>query len=112
LSIDDFGTGYSSLSYLRNFPFDVLKIDRTFVHDASNHPSGVSLLRAIIAMAESLGLDVVAEGVETFAQCDLVCGLGCGFSQGHYFSRPLSAEDFEQFVEYDGSLPKQLEELA
>jgi EAL domain-containing protein (putative c-di-GMP-specific phosphodiesterase class I) len=68
LCIDDFGTGYSSLSYLRNYPFDILKIDRAFVYDATRHASGVSLLRAIISMAESLELQVIAEGVETAAR--------------------------------------------
>jgi len=91
LCIDDFGTGYSSLSYLRNYPFDVLKIDRAFVYDATRHASGVSLLRAIIAMAESLELQVIAEGVESEAQFELLCELGCGFAQGHYFCAPLSA---------------------
>ena len=91
LCIDDFGTGYSSLSYLRNYPFDVLKIDRAFVHDATRHVSGVSLLRAIISMADSLGLDVVAEGVETAEQLGLLCELGCGFAQGYHFCAPLSA---------------------
>jgi len=91
LCIDDFGTGYSSLSYLRNYPFDVLKIDRAFVHDATRHVSGVSLLRAIISMADSLGLQVVAEGVETEEQLSLLCELGCGFAQGYYFCAPLSA---------------------
>ncbi|MCH7870036.1 MAG: EAL domain-containing protein [Myxococcales bacterium] len=91
LCIDDFGTGYSSLSYLRNYPFDVLKIDRAFVHDATRHESGVSLLRAIISMADSLHLEVVAEGVETEEQFDLLCELGCGFAQGFYFCAPLSA---------------------
>jgi diguanylate cyclase (GGDEF)-like protein/PAS domain S-box-containing protein len=91
LCIDDFGTGYSSLSYLRNYPFDVLKIDRAFVCDASQHASGVSLLRAIIAMAESLDLQIIAEGVETVEQFDLLCELGCGYAQGYYFCAPLSA---------------------
>jgi diguanylate cyclase (GGDEF)-like protein/PAS domain S-box-containing protein len=91
LCIDDFGTGYSSLSYLRNYPFDVLKIDRAFVYDATRHASGVSLLRAIIAMANSLDLQVIAEGVENAAQFDLLCELGCGFAQGYYFCAPLSA---------------------
>jgi predicted signal transduction protein with EAL and GGDEF domain len=91
LCIDDFGTGYSSLSYLRNYPFDVLKIDRAFVHDATRHVSGVSLLRAIISMADSLGLQVVAEGVETEEQLNLLCELGCGFAQGYHFCAPLSA---------------------
>jgi len=91
LCIDDFGTGYSSLSYLRNYPFDVLKIDRAFVCDASHHAGGVSLLRAIISMAESLDLQVIAEGVETQEQFDLLCELGCGFAQGYHFCAPLSA---------------------
>ena len=91
LCIDDFGTGYSSLSYLRNYPFDVLKIDRAFVHDATQRASGVSLLRAIISMADSLDLKVVAEGVETEEQFELLCELGCGFAQGFYFCAPLSA---------------------
>jgi len=91
LCIDDFGTGYSSLSYLRNYPFDVLKIDRAFVRDAARHLSGVSLLRAIISMAASLHLEVIAEGVESESQLDLLCDLGCGFAQGYHFCAPLSA---------------------
>ena len=91
LCIDDFGTGYSSLSYLRNYPFDILKIDRAFVYDATLHASGVSLLRAIISMAESLELQVIAEGVESERQFELLCELGCGFAQGYHFCAPLSA---------------------
>ncbi len=91
LCIDDFGTGYSSLSYLRNYPFDVLKIDRAFVGDAARHMSGYSLLRAIISMAESLDLEVIAEGVESEEQFNLLCELGCGFAQGFHFCAPLSA---------------------
>jgi EAL domain-containing protein (putative c-di-GMP-specific phosphodiesterase class I) len=96
LCIDDFGTGYSSLSYLQSYPFDVLKIDRAFVHGAIGHEDGVSLLRAIISMANSLHLDVVAEGVESREQMDLLIELGCGFAQGYYFCRPKSAEQFEE----------------
>jgi diguanylate cyclase (GGDEF)-like protein/PAS domain S-box-containing protein len=92
LCIDDFGTGYSSLSYLQNYPFDVLKIDRAFVHGAVGHEGGISLLRAINSMAESLHLEVVAEGVETREQMDLLIELGCGFAQGFYFCRPMSAD--------------------
>ncbi|HEX9814012.1 MAG TPA: EAL domain-containing protein, partial [Myxococcota bacterium] len=95
LCIDDFGTGYSSLSYLQHFPFDVLKIDRAFVSGAVGHEDGVSLLRAINSMAESLHLEVVAEGVETREQMELLCELGCGFAQGYYFCRPMSAERLE-----------------
>lgn len=96
LCIDDFGTGYSSLSYLQSFPFDVLKIDRAFVHGAVGHEDGISLLRAIISMAESLHLEVVAEGVETCEQMDLLSELGCGFAQGYLFCRPMSAESLEE----------------
>jgi diguanylate cyclase (GGDEF)-like protein/PAS domain S-box-containing protein len=95
LCIDDFGTGYSSLSYLQNYPFDVLKIDRAFVHGAIGHEDGVALLQAINSMAESLRLEVVAEGVETREQMDLLVGLGCGFAQGFYFCQPMSAERLE-----------------
>lgn len=96
LCIDDFGTGYSSLSYLQSFPFDVLKIDRAFVHGAIGHEDGVSLLRAINSMAESLHLEVVAEGVETREQMDLLTELGCGFAQGYLFCRPMSADCLEE----------------
>ncbi len=95
LCIDDFGTGYSSLSYLQHFPFDVLKIDRAFVSGAVGHEDGISLLRAINSMAESLHLEVVAEGVETREQLELLSELGCGFAQGYYFCRPMSAEQLE-----------------
>jgi diguanylate cyclase (GGDEF)-like protein/PAS domain S-box-containing protein len=96
LCIDDFGTGYSSLSYLQNFPFDVLKIDRAFVNGAVGHEDGISLLRAINSMAESLHLEVVAEGVETTEQRQLLSELGCCFAQGYLFARPMSAESLEQ----------------
>jgi EAL domain-containing protein (putative c-di-GMP-specific phosphodiesterase class I) len=96
LCIDDFGTGYSSLSYLQNYPFDVLKIDRAFVHGAIGHEDGVALLKAINSMAESLRLEVVAEGVETPEQMELLIELGCGFAQGFYFCRPMSAEQLEE----------------
>jgi len=93
--IDDFGTGYSSLSYLRDYPFDVLKIDRAFVSGAIGHEDGAALLRAINSMAKSLHLDVVAEGVETREQMVLLNGLGCGLAQGYYFCPPMSAERLE-----------------
>jgi diguanylate cyclase (GGDEF)-like protein len=93
--IDDFGTGYSSLSYLQNNPFDVLKIDRSFVKDSVGHEDRVTLLRTINSMAKGLHFDVVAEGVETREQMDLLNGLDCGFAQGHFFCHPMSAEGFE-----------------
>jgi diguanylate cyclase (GGDEF)-like protein/PAS domain S-box-containing protein len=90
LSMDDFGTGYSSLSYLRNYPFDVLKIDRSFISDIRENPADRELINAAISMAHSLNLKVVAEGVETKEQLDSLKELGCDYAQGYLFSKPLS----------------------
>ncbi|OQX32355.1 MAG: hypothetical protein B0D96_12220 [Candidatus Sedimenticola endophacoides] len=89
LAIDDFGTGYSSLSYLKRFPMDTLKIDRTFIRDVEEHPEDISLIEAIIAMAGSLGLQVVAEGIENPAQLELMRRHGCDLGQGNLFSEAL-----------------------
>jgi len=91
LEIDDFGTGYSSLSYLRRLPFDTLKIDRSFVRELSSEGDGVDMVRAIVEMARSLHLDVIAEGVETEEQLAQLERVGCGRVQGFLFSRPLEA---------------------
>ena len=94
LSLDDFGTGYSSLSYLNRFPFDVLKVDRSFVQCLeSDGDRPLALVRAIASMALALGMSVVAEGVETAGQGAIVRGLGCQFAQGYYYHRPLAPED-------------------
>jgi diguanylate cyclase (GGDEF)-like protein/PAS domain S-box-containing protein len=98
VSLDDFGTGYSSLSYLRKFDIDYIKIDQSFVYDLEvNHENSV-LCQAIITMAHSLGIKVIAEGIETECQKDMIKNMGCDFGQGYYFSRPLLAEDFEAFL--------------
>ena len=92
LSLDDFGTGYSSLSYLRRFPIDELKIDRSFISDIHTNTDDAAIAGAIVAMARSLGLLVVAEGVETVEQAEALSMMRCDQVQGFYFSRPLSAE--------------------
>lgn len=89
LSLDDFGTGYSSLSYLHQFPFDVLKIDRAFIIDMADSGEALRLVRSIIELGHDLGLEIVAEGVETEPQARLLRQLGCDFIQGYLYSRPL-----------------------
>ena len=99
LSVDDFGTGYSALSYLKSYPFDTLKIDKSFIQDVLNESGDASLVRAIINMAHSLGLTVIAEGVEQEAQTHFLRDEGCDFSQGYFYSRPLPEQDFMQWLE-------------
>ena len=99
IAIDDFGTGYSSLSYLRKFPVDILKIDRSFIAEFTNREDDLTLVSTIIAMAQSLGLKVVAEGVENQQQLDKLMQLGCNYAQGFYFSKPLKAEQVQSYLE-------------
>jgi len=98
ISIDDFGTGYSSLGYLKRFPIDVLKIDQSFVRDIPADADDAAIASAIITMAHSLGLKVVAEGVETAAQLKFMREHGCDAMQGYHLSKPLPAEQFEAFL--------------
>jgi EAL domain-containing protein (putative c-di-GMP-specific phosphodiesterase class I) len=106
ISIDDFGTGYSSLSYLTTLPISELKIDGSFVRDLGRTPQSEAVATAIIALSRSLGLGVVAEGVETVRQAQVLQGLGCNVMQGYLFSRPLPAEDFERWVSGARVLPQ------
>jgi EAL domain-containing protein (putative c-di-GMP-specific phosphodiesterase class I) len=99
IAIDDFGTGYSSLSYLKRLPIDVLKIDRSFVTGLPNNENDASITKAIIMMAHSLGLKVVAEGVEQRQQLRFLAENGCDDAQGYLFSRPVSAVDMARMTE-------------
>ena len=99
LSIDDFGTGYSSFNYLHRFPFDVLKIDRAFVHAIDADSRSFEMLKAMVALAHNLGLEVVAEGGETQQELELLRQIGCEFSQGYVFSEPLTPDRLGEYVQ-------------
>lgn len=96
LSIDDFGTGYSSLRSLETFPVTEIKIDRSFINELATSPSKMVIVRAVIDLGRSLGLTVIAEGIETEAQCALLAGMGCPIGQGYLFGRPVDAESFAE----------------
>jgi EAL domain-containing protein (putative c-di-GMP-specific phosphodiesterase class I) len=115
LLMDDFGTGYSSLNHLHSFPFDVLKIDRSFVGRMTEGDQPLQIVRTIIELARVLGMDVVAEGIETREQYYLLRQLGCRFGQGYLFARPMTAEAVTQLLRLPGRVlpdPDALEAVA
>jgi EAL domain-containing protein (putative c-di-GMP-specific phosphodiesterase class I) len=101
LSIDDFGTGYSSLSNLKRISIDKLKIDRSFINDISDNPDATTIIEAIIAMARSMNLQVIAEGVETLIQFDFLSKKGCDQIQGYLAGKPVPAVEMEQLLRED-----------
>ncbi|MFT3745757.1 MAG: EAL domain-containing protein [Pyrinomonadaceae bacterium] len=96
LSIDDFGTGYSSLSYLHRLPFDTLKIDRSFVYSVGEKGENSEILQTIISLAKNLKKKVIAEGIETESQLNLLQNLGCDYGQGYLLARPQTKENAEK----------------
>ena len=104
VSIDDFGTGFSALSSLHQSDIDYLKIDRSLVSGLTENAPDTALIEAIIVMAHKLGLKVIAEGVETAPQRDMLKGFGCDYAQGFFYSRPLPADEFEHLVAAGDSL--------
>jgi EAL domain-containing protein (putative c-di-GMP-specific phosphodiesterase class I) len=96
IAMDDFGTGYSSLTYLQSFPFDKIKIDRSFVKDITENAGSLNIVRAVAALANGMGMTATAEGVETTEQLDRITAEGCTEMQGYLFSRPLPAADIER----------------
>jgi EAL domain-containing protein (putative c-di-GMP-specific phosphodiesterase class I) len=112
LLMDDFGTGYSSLNHLHSFPFDVLKIDRSFVARMTEGEQPLQIVRTIIELARVLGMDVVAEGIETLEQYRLLRQLGCRFGQGFLFARPMAAEAVTELLRLPGRVLPEFEPAA
>jgi EAL domain-containing protein (putative c-di-GMP-specific phosphodiesterase class I) len=105
IAIDDFGTGHSTFRYLRDFPVDSIKIDRSFVSRIGADPADESIIRAIVGLSRSLGVSVIAEGIESTTQHDFLRDAGCTLGQGYLFSMPLKAEDFGWMLEREMAFP-------
>jgi EAL domain-containing protein (putative c-di-GMP-specific phosphodiesterase class I) len=106
IAMDDFGTGYSSLSYLQCFPFDKIKIDRSFVTDIAENANSLNIVRAVAALAEGMGMTATAEGVETHDQLDRITSEGCTEMQGFLFSQPLPAREIDRWLRLGGDAPQ------
>jgi EAL domain-containing protein (putative c-di-GMP-specific phosphodiesterase class I) len=98
IALDDFGTGYASLTHLKRFPVDMIKIDRSFVSDIEVDAGDAAIVKAVLSLGQSLGIRVVAEGVETAAQASFLREHGCDLGQGYYFGRPIPAGEVPQLV--------------
>ena len=98
LAIDDFGTGYSSLSYLKHLPLHILKIDRSFVQNMNDHTPDVAIVQSIATMGKGLNMKVVAEGVETVEQLELLKELGCDYAQGFLIERPMPSDKMSAYI--------------
>jgi EAL domain-containing protein (putative c-di-GMP-specific phosphodiesterase class I) len=98
LYLDDFGKGYSSLNYLHRFPMDILKIDRSFISHLDDQGSNSAIVQAIVTLAHQLGMEVIAEGIQTEEQLEKVRALGCEYGQGYLFSHPLNADEAENLL--------------
>ncbi len=98
LSIDDFGTGYSCLSYLRDLPIDNLKIDRSFINGINSETQSFEIVKTIVSLAHNLGMDAIAEGVETAAQVQQLQALDCQYAQGYLFAKPLTVEAIKDYL--------------
>ena len=101
--LDDFGTGFSSLSYLSNLPFDMVKIDRSFIQDIEVNPSNHAIAATIVSLGHNLGMQVIAEGVENQSQLNELMTLGCDLVKGYYYSKALPAEEAEEWLNQSGS---------
>jgi EAL domain-containing protein (putative c-di-GMP-specific phosphodiesterase class I) len=104
LLMDDFGTGYSSLNHLHAFPFDVLKIDRSFVNRMTEGEQPLQIVKTIVELARVMGMDVVAEGVETQAQHQLLRAMGCRYGQGFLYAKPMTAEAVRELLQLPGRI--------
>jgi len=112
LALDDFGTGYSSLSYLQRLPVDILKIDRSFVSGVAGNAEESALARAIVKLGQTLGLETVAEGIETSDQLAVLRELGCQLGQGYYFAKPLDPEAADGLLKQQQPDPQAVTDLA